>query len=435
MRDPRPLPGAAPIIDGDAVIGKVRRRVILPFVLLLVLSSLDRANLSFAALQMNADLGLTPAAYGMAVSAFFVGYLLFQFPSMYLLHRYGARRWIAVSVLLWGAFALATALVRSAAVLHLLRCLLGLAEAGFAPGVVYLSSRWMPKRRRAAAIGLTMLAVPVSVVLGGPLSGWLMSVANPLGLAGWRWMFVAEGLATIAFAAVAWRVFVDDMGQAPWLAPAERDWLRGQIARDDAETAQDGLASGRAMLRSRRLWAAAGVWFTLIAGAYAILFWLPQVARQFAVRTPFEIGLINAVPWIGIGVGMFFNARHSDRTGERHRHVLLPLLLCGACLALATLAPNGAAALALLFVAGLGLGGAQSVFWTIPTGFLDRDAARHGITLINFCGNLGGLFGPFAIGLVRQSSGSFTLPIHAMALLLLAGALLMLGTRARPGMR
>jgi ACS family tartrate transporter-like MFS transporter len=419
--------------DPLAIVGKIRLRIVLPFVALLVVSSLDRANLSFAALQMNAELGLSHAAYGAAVSAFFVGYLLFQFPSMYLLHRFGARRWIVGSVLAWGGFALGTVFVQDALALNVLRCLLGVAEAGFAPGVVYLCSRWLPKRYRAGAISLTMLAVPLSVTLGGPFSGWLMSIPNPLGLAGWRWMFLAESALTLALAAFAWRIFVDGPAQAPWLDAGEKDWLRQQVARDDedaaAEAALAGVTAGAGFLRSPRLWAAAAVWFVLIAGAYAILFWLPQVARQLTSGSPFEIGLVSAVPWIGIGLGMFFNARHSDRTQERFWHVLLPLLACSACMAAATLPSNGIAALALLFVSGLGLGSAQGVFWTIPTSFLGKDSARNGITAINFVGNLGGLFGPYAIGVVRQATGSFTVPIYAMALLLLGGGLLLLALR------
>lgn len=416
-------------------IARIRRRIVLPFVLLLAISSLDRGNLGIAALQMNAELGLTPSSYGMAASVFFVGYLLFQFPSMALLHRFGARRWIVGSVLLWGLIALAMVFVHGTVSLYLLRCLLGVAEAGFAPGVVYLCGRWMPARYRTAAIALTMLAVPVSVTLGGPFSGWLMSIANPFGLAGWRWMFLAEALLTLALAALALRLFVDSPEQAPWLDGAERDWLRQQIAHDDAIAAAEGeragLAAGASPFRSPRLWAAAAVWFVLIAAAYGILFWLPQVARQLAVHSPFQVGLVSAVPWVGIGLGMFFNARHADRSQERFWHVLLPLLVCGAALSAATLPASSVLALALLFVAGLGLGGAQGVFWGIPNSFLSRDNARTGITAINFVGNLGGLFGPYAIGVVRQASGSFTLPIHAMALLLLLGALLLLGLRPR----
>jgi ACS family tartrate transporter-like MFS transporter len=423
--------------DPGATIGKIRRRVVLPFVLLLIISSLDRANLSFASLQMNAELGLSHADYGMAVSAFFVGYLLFQFPSMYLLHRFGARRWITGSVLLWGAFALAMAFVQSGPALYLLRCLLGVAEAGFAPGVVYLCSRWMPARHRAGAIALTMLAVPISVTVGGPFSGWLMSVANPLGLAGWRWMFLAESGLTLALALLAWRLFVDAPAQAPWLDPAEQDWLRQQVAQDDAVAAAGAVqaGSGVGLFKDVRLWIAGAVWFVLIAGAYAILFWLPQVARQMSARSAFEIGLVSAVPWLGIGIGMYFNARHSDRRQERFWHVLLPLLLCSACLAAAPLAGASTGALVLLFFAGLGLGSAQGVFWTIPTGFLRKEDARNGITAINLLGNLGGLFGPYAIGVVRQSTGSFTIPVYAMALLLLVSALLLPGLRQRQAPR
>lgn len=421
------------MVDPRPIVGAIRLRVILPFVLLLVISSLDRANLSFAALQMNAELGLTPKTYGTAVSAFFVGYLVFQFPSMYLLHRCGARRWIFGSVLLWGLIALGMVLVRDASALNILRCLLGVAEAGFAPGVVYLCSRWMPRQYRGTAIALTMLAVPLSVTLGGPFSGWLMSIPNPFGLAGWRWMFLAEAVLTIGFALAAWRLFVDSPEQAPWMAPAAKDWLRQQIAHDDAAAALEagqGRGGGLGFLRNPRLWAAAMVWFVLIGGAYGILFWLPQVARQLSTRSPFEIGLVSAVPWIGIGIGMYFNARHSDRSGERFWHVMLPLLLCGSCLIAATLPSSGAPALLLLFAAGLGLGGAQGVFWTIPTSFLPRDDARNGITAINFFGNLGGLFGPYAIGLLRQSTGSFSVPIYGMAALMLGGAFLLLALRA-----
>jgi ACS family tartrate transporter-like MFS transporter len=248
-------------------------------------------------------------------------------------------------------------------------------------------------------------------------------------------MFLAEALLTLILAAVALRVFVDSPALAPWLDKAEQAWLRQQIAQDDEaaafEAARSGLADGASPLRSARLWAVAAVWFVLIAAAYGILFWLPQIARQLAVRSPFQIGLVSAVPWIGIGLGMFFNARHADRTGERFWHVLLPLLVCGAALSAATLPANSVLALVLLFVAGLGLGSAQGVFWAIPTGFLSRENARMGITAINFVGNLGGLFGPWAIGVVRQATGSFTMPIHAMSLLLLASALLLLGLRPR----
>ncbi|MES2257127.1 MAG: MFS transporter [Pseudomonadota bacterium] len=421
--------------DYPLAVQKIRLRLILPFMLLLIISSLDRANVSFAALQMNAELGLSPKAYGLAVSSFFVGYLLFQFPSMAILRRIGARKWIFGSVLMWGIFATAMVFVHNAISLYILRCLLGLAEAGFAPGIVYLCSRWMPKQYRAAAIGTTMLAVPVSVLFGGPFSGWLMSIQNPLSMAGWRWMFLAEGALTITFALLALKIFVDSPAQASWLSAQEKQWLKDKIADDDRDAAATGLASTGAAFRSPRLWACAGVWFVMIAGAYGILFWLPQVVKQIANRSVLETSIISALPWLGIGLGMFFNARHSDRTQERFWHVMLPMILCSACLALATLSSNKLLSLALLFIGGVGLGGAQGVFWAIPTSFLGKEAAGQGITAINFFGNLGGLFGPYAIGLIREVTGSFVAPVYAMALMVLLGAMLMLIVRGHGATR
>jgi ACS family tartrate transporter-like MFS transporter len=412
------------MIDNFPAIRKIRLRVVLPLLLLLVVSSIDRVNISFAALQMNTELALSHREYGLAISAFFLGYLFFQFPSIALLKKYGARKWIFGSVLLWGMLAIGMVFVQGRTSLYVLRFLLGLAEAGFAPGVVYLCGVWMPKRYRAAAIGLTMLAVPVSVIIGGPISGWLMSlhgVAVPV--SGWRWMFLAEGALTIAFAAFALKVVCNGPQDASWLSAAEKQWLHEQHSLD-ATGADNSLASIRAVFLSPSIWAAGGLYFVLIAGAYGILFWLPQVIRQMSNVTVFETGVISALPWIGIGLGMYFNARHSDRTGERYKHVIIPSLLCSVCLALATLTDHRLLALALLFVAGIGLGGAQSVFWTLPTNFLTQDVAGQGIAAISLCGNLGGLFGPFALGLILQASGSYRLPAFVMAALLVGGALL-----------
>jgi ACS family tartrate transporter-like MFS transporter len=412
------------MIDNFPTIRKIRLRVVLPLLLLLVISSIDRVNISFAALQMNAELALTHKTYGLAISAFFLGYLFFQFPSIALLKRYGARKWIFGSVLLWGLFAIGMVFVQGTTSLYVLRFLLGIAEAGFAPGIVYLCGLWMPKRYRAAAIGSTMLAIPISVIVGGPFSGWLMSHHEiPLSLSGWRWMFFAEGVLTIAFALVALKMVCDGPHDASWLSAAEKQWLHEQHSLD-AAASDNGLASIRAVFLSLRIWAAAGLYFVLIAGAYGILFWLPQVVKQLSNITVFENGAISALPWMGIGLGMYFNARHSDRTGERYKHVIVPLLLSSLCLALATLTNHQLLALALLFFGGIGLGAAQGVFWTIPTNFLTKETAGQGIAAISLCGNLGGLFGPFAVGLILQASGSFKLPAYVMAALLVVGALL-----------
>jgi ACS family tartrate transporter-like MFS transporter len=407
---------------------KFRWRVLLPLVVLIVMSSLDRVNISFASIRMNADIGLTPQMYGTAVGAFFVGYLLCQFPSTWLLTRFGARRWIAGCVSLWGVVALATAYVHSAEALYGLRFLLGCAESGFAPGVVYYCSGWMPARHRANTIAITMLAVPISVIVGGPLCGWLMQIANPLGMPGWRWMLLIEGAATATLGLASYFVFVDKPRDARWLNALERAWIETELTREQS-TAQTPQSSPLfTVLRDRRAWLGAGVWCTTLIGANGMIFWLPQTLKEMSGRGDLAIGMLTALPWIGVAIGMIGNSWHSDRTQERYWHVGLALGLATAALLAASLT-DGALALLFLFGGGLGLGAAQGVFWSIPTSFLHRSVAAAGITLINLIGNLGSLFGPYVIGVIRAHSASFAAPIWFVVALLGAGAVLLASLR------
>jgi MFS transporter, ACS family, tartrate transporter len=404
---------------------KFRKRVLLPIVVLIVLSSLDRVNISFAALQMNSDLGLAPEAYGLAVGLFFVGYLIFQFPSTWVLTRIGARRWIAGSVILWGSVATAMSFVHTAEHLYILRFLLGCAESGFAPGIVYYCSTWMPARYRANTIAITMLAIPISVIIGGPLCGWLMRASNPLNLPGWRWMLLMEGAATVAMGLIAWVLFVDKPAAARWLTSDEKNWIEDELAREDARPAsRSGKGAFATVVKDQRVWLAAIVWCTTLIGANGLIFWLPQVIKEMSGLGELAIGVLSALPWIGIGIGMVANSWHSDLTQERHRHLGLALMLGTIALFLASLAAHGAFALLLLFIGGLGLGGAQGVFWSIPTSFLQRSVAAAGITLINLIGNLGGLLGPYVIGLIRSRSESFSGPVWFVAAVMACGAVL-----------
>jgi ACS family tartrate transporter-like MFS transporter len=411
-----------------AVVSKFRWRVLLPIVTLIVLSSLDRVNVSFAALRMNADLGLTQQAYSYAVGSFFVGYLLFQFPSTALLQRIGARRWIAACVITWGIAAAAMAFVRNAPELYATRFALGVAEAGFAPGVVYYCSGWMPLRHRANTIAVTMLAVPISVIIGGPLCGWLMTVVNPLELSGWRWMLLIEGVLTVAFGTIAYALFVDGPSQAKWLSNAERDWIDTQLAHDQSVPApqRSPLAS---VLSDARCWFAAGIWCSTLIGANGFIFWLPQIVKDMLNEGSnlgeLGIGVIAAVPWLGVGLGMWFNSRHSDKTQERRAHVGVPLGIAAFALVAAASVPPGFLSLVLLFITGLGLGSAQGVFWSIPTSFLHRSAAAAGITLINLVGNVGSLVGPIAIGWIRTHSTAFAAPVWFVAGVMAIGTLLL----------
>ncbi|WP_116809634.1 MFS transporter [Steroidobacter cummioxidans] len=408
---------------------KFQWRVLAPIVLLIMLSSLDRVNISFAALQMNADLGIDPHAYGLAVGMFFVGYLLFQFPSTWVLTRIGARRWIAGCVGIWGTVAALMAFVRNVEELFALRFLLGCAEAGFAPGIVYYCSGWMPQRYRANSIAVTMLAIPASVIIGGPLCGWLMGVSNPLELPGWRWMLLIEGLVTVAMAGVAYFIFVDKPSDAPWLSDAEKDWIARALADEQKEAGARVQSSIKTALFDPRAWLAAGVWCTTLIGANGMMFWLPQVIKSMSSLSPLAVGALAALPWVGVALGMVLNSWHSDKTQERYRHLGIALAMGMVALLLASAIPPSPWSLLLLFVGGVGLGGAQGVFWSIPTGFLHRSAAAAGITLINLVGNVGSLAGPYVIGIILQHSGSFSAPIWFVAAVMGAGTLLLASLR------
>jgi MFS transporter, ACS family, tartrate transporter len=360
-----------PETEGRSAWMKVRIRVLLPMLILTVLSSLDRVNISFAALQLNPALGLSAEQYGIAVGIFFFAYLLFQFPSMWLQRRLGTRLWILCIGVSWGLIATAMALVHNRTSLYTLRFLLGVAEAGLAPGVVYYCSSWLPRRYRAAAITTTMLAIPISVVIGGPLSGWLLSHPNPLQLSGWRWMML-----------------------------------------------------------SGAVWKVATVWFVLLLGSNGILFWLPLVLKQFSGRGDLAVGVMSAVPWLGLGIGLLANAWHSDRTQERSWHVAGAMLLGGLGLAAAAAFGAQGLSLALLFVAGFGIGAAQGAFWAIPGNLWSGAVLGAAITTVNLLGNLASLVGPYLIGWVRVHTGSFSAPAYGLAACLVLGMWPLVSSRA-----
>jgi ACS family tartrate transporter-like MFS transporter len=418
-------------IDATAIIRRTKWRLLTPLLALLFLSTVDRANISFASLQMNADLGLTPETYGFGVSIFFVGYILIQWPSLWLLQRIGMRRWVFACAGLWGIAATGLAFVHSAQAFYALRVLLGVAEGGFAPGVMFYLSQWMPARSRAVAISTFMLAVPCSAIFGGPLAGWLMSVDNPIAWPGWRWMLLIEGAPTILLAVAALWLLPDTPRDARWLARDEQRWLEEEMAREKA--AHSAHSSARVPLGNSRLWVASLCWFGLMAGANGMLYWLPQILRHMSAgSSDLEIGVLSALPWIAVAAGMVLNARHSDRHQERHWHVGLAALAAAAFIALTPLLGTGAWAMLTLLAAGFAMGAAQGTFWTLPPLFLGPAALAAGFALINMCGNLAGLVVPAFIGWVRERSGSFDGPVYALAALslLAAGAVALL--RMRP---
>jgi len=421
--DHKPAP-----IDDAAIIRKTRLRLLTPLLALLFLSTVDRANISFAALRMNADLGLTPETYGFGVSIFFVGYILIQWPSLWLLQRIGMRRWVFACAGIWGLAAAGLAFVQSAQSFYALRVLLGIAEGGFAPGVMFYLAQWIPMRYRAGAISTFMLAVPISAVCGGPLAGWLMSVDNPLDWAGWRWMLLIEGLPTILLAIAALWLLPDRPRDATWLADGERRWIEDEITKEKSARAP---ASGeKPSLWNKQLWTASVCWFGLMAGANGMLYWLPQIIRHLSQgSSDLDVGMISALPWVAVGLGMVLNAWHSDRTQERHWHVGLAALVAALFIALTPLLGTGALALGCLLLGGLAMGAAQGTFWTLPPLFLQPAALAAGFALINMCGNLAGLVIPTFIGWVRERTGSFDGPVFALAALSVVAAIAVLWLR------
>jgi ACS family tartrate transporter-like MFS transporter len=268
-----------------------------------------------------------------------------------------------------------------------------------------------------------MLAVPISVIVGGPLCGWLMHSHNPLDTSGWRWMFFMEGALTVIAGTIAYFLFVDAPSQASWLKPDERLWIQEQLHREDPPSRRADRGAIATVASDGRTWLAAAVWCTTLIGANGLIFWLPQAIKEMSSFGDLSVGLLATLPWIGVGIGMIANSWHSDRTQERYRHVGLALVLGTAALIAASMIAHGATAFVLLIVSGVGLGAAQGVFWSIPTTFLSRANAAAGITLINLIGNIGGLVGPYAIGAIRTHSGSFAGPVWFVAAVMASGAI------------
>lgn len=401
---------------------KIRWRLAYPAILFMLLSSLDRVNISFAALQMNAELGFTPSQYGFGAGILFVGFLAGQYPSILLMQRIGMRRWLGSIAILWGLCAGGMAFIETPTQFYVLRVVLGFAEGGLAPGIVLYLSQFATERERASTFATPMLAIPLSIMIGGPLSGWLMGMDLGGSLSGWRWMFIAEALPTILLGIAAFFYFPDTPQEARWLNRDEKAWLGANAAnRPDPDRKNDW-----SMLRHPLVWTSALLWLCLLSGAYGIMFWLPQMVDQMADLSPFQIGLVNALPWIGVAFGIYFNSKHSDATGERFWHIALPAALTAAALLAAWVLGAGVPGLAALFVAGLGLGAAQGAFWALPTTLLTPTTMAVAVVAINICGSSGGLFMPHLVGFVREQTGSFTGPTFLIAGILLLAALLVL---------
>ncbi len=392
---------------------------LLPFLgLCYMINFLDRVNVGFAALHMNEDLGFSPSVYGLGAGIFFVGYILFEVPSNLALQKFGARIWIARIMISWGLVATAMALVHSEASFYALRLLLGIAEAGFFPGIILFLTYWFPARELARIVSLFMAAIPLATVIGGPVSGALLEMHGIWGLAGWQWLFIIEGLPAVILGVVVLFFLDDRPDHARWLTPEERHALNATLAAEAHATREVGYAElGQALTRPRVLMLGL-LYFCIVVGLYGLSFWMPQVIQTFGLD-PLEIGFLTAIPYLVAAIGMVLWGARSDRTGERIWHIALPLLMGGAALAWSAFSGPLGLTMVALTLATLGIYAAVSTFWSLPTAILTGTGAAAGLALINSMGNVSGLVSPALIGVIREATGSFT-----AALLFLAGALL-----------
>ncbi len=403
-------------------------RLLLPIAVLTFINSIDRMNVSFAGQQLSQDTGMSPTTFGLGVSTFFVAYLLFQYPHALLLRRMGIRAWLLSSMIVWGIAGVLMSRVQDSNDFLFARFLLGTAEAGFAPGMTWYISQWTLRATRARAMAVALSAVPFSLVVGGPLCGWLLGMSNPLGIAEWRWMFLVSAIPNFVFALIAAAYFVDRPSRARWLSAADGQRLEAAIAAEaDRDSAQQ--ISLAVLLRDGRIWLCCAVWFLVMTGSYALVYWLPQIVRQLALaQSELLIGTLSALPQAALVAGLFLNARHSDRSGERLRHTAIGALLAGIALIVAVILPVGASVLALLVVAGFGIGATQGVFWALPPalGIGGGQVPVGVIAAISMAGTAGGIAGPSMLGRLLDATGSHMAGIMVLAVFLLAAAILLI---------
>ncbi len=410
---------------------------ILPFLFVLyVVAFLDRVNVGFAKLQMAADVGLSDMAFGFGAGVFFLGYCLFEIPSNMMMQRVGARLWIARIMVVWGIISTSMMFVSTPTSFYILRFLLGVAEAGFYPGIVLYLTYWLPSYAQSQGLACLSLGVGFAGVIGGPLSGWIMQTfASMHGLAGWQWLFLLEGLPAVLLGIVVFFYLDDRPGKVRWLSAAQNAKVVADLDRQRREHEQAGATHTlRSAFRHRALWCLVFVNFALLCGTYGVSFWLPQIIRNLGEQTLLETGLLSAVPFAVGSVCMLLVGKHSDRTRERRWHASLSIL--AACLGLAlsaTFHNQPLLCLASLCLAMAGSLSAFNVLWAIPGTLLTGAATGVGIALMTTVGNLGGYASPFMMGWIKQSSGHLEYGLFILAALNLAAALVMARVRSQAG--
>lgn len=428
----KPVLETSPARQGgeDSIYRKVSWRLI-PFLLLCyIVAYLDRVNVGFAKLQMLGDLHFSETIYGLGAGIFFIGYFLFEVPSNIILHKVGARVWIGRIMISWGVLSAAMMFVASAPMFYLMRFFLGVAEAGFFPGIILYLTYWYPAHRRGRVTALFMTAIALAGVIGGPISGWILREMSGLsGLAGWQWMFLLEGIPSILVGIVVLFYLDDRITGARWLSAGEKSILERNIRNEDAQKHDPPVMT---VLRSPRVWLLSLIYFCMVAGLYGVSFWLPTIIKATGVKDNFSIGVLSAVPYAFAVASMLLAARSADARRERRWHVAAPAVLGALGLVLSVVwSQSTTLAMAALTLATMGILTTLPLFWSLPTAFLTGTAAAAGIGLINSLGNLAGFASPYAVGWLKDATQSTDAGMYVLAGVLVAGALLTLSIPAR----
>ncbi|MHC6187176.1 MFS transporter [Acinetobacter sp. X9] len=405
---------------------------LMPFLMLCYFCAyLDRVNVGFAKLQMMSDLQFSEAVYGLGAGIFFIGYFLCEVPSNIVLHKVGARRWIARIMITWGILSGCFAFVQTEWQFYTLRFLLGVAEAGLAPGLLLYLTYWFPSYRRARMTVLWFIAIPISGMIGGPLSGLIMDrMSGVHGWFGWQWMFVIEAIPTVIVGLLVLAVLKDSVQDANWLTQDEKNLVKQELAQDNQH--KEGHASVKEFVADKRLWLLAGIYFCVVMGQYAITFWLPTLIRNSGISDNWHIGLLTSLPYMCAIVVMILAGRSGDHFQERRWHLIIPMCAGAIALTFATLfASNLTLSLICLCIAASGVLTASSLFWMLPTNFLGGVSAAAGIAAVNSFANLAGFCSPYLIGWVTTNTGSNAIGMFLITAVLIFGASLVLRVPAK----
>ncbi len=402
---------------------------LIPFLFLCyIFAYVDRVNVGFAKLQMQQDLGISDAVYGAGAGIFFIGYFFFEVPCNMMLQKIGAKYWLGPIMIVWGIVSACTMFIHTAGQFYAIRFLLGLVESGFFPGVILYLTFWYTSNYRAKMIAAFMTAIPLSGVIGGPISGWILEHATSMGgLRGWQWLYIVEAVPSVLAGFAAMFFLQDGPAKAKWLSGEEKQLLTRRLEEDE-QGKRSATPNHHTMLdafKSTKTWLLCFIYFGFVMGNYGLAFWLPQIVKETITKDPFQIGLLTTIPWAAAAVAMIVVGHHSDKTGERRWHIGLTGIIGAIAFAVSAI-PGipGIAGLLALTVATAGIACSYSTFWALPTAILSGTAASAGIAWINSVGNLAGYVSPFLVGKIRDTTHSTALALNMLSVCCLIAALI-----------